>query len=426
MSELTACTECGFTTKSAQEFAAHIEQHEEDHHRSSSGELSHTQTIEWTEESNSSGESNSPSPARTPTRNQATVIKPEPQEETFSPPKLESVIHLTPATVGKSNKVAHVCPHCNFKTFMSQHMKSHLEAHERHQGQMYQCDICQMQFSQKANMHRHRMRHSGVKPYECRFCKKRFFRKDQMQEHSMTHIKTGMDFDCPVAECPQQFSQHSSLRTHLEEMHNISSDQPASCKRCNLMFQNSRRLLLHYQTRHDESSSSDASSRKSSHSLSSAKRKRVTPPTSIPLISSKSITDQLQQMVQNEINAQQIPAEIQKTNVPEIEQTPTPTFPISNEDLLMLCLSGNAAALQNAAAVAVSAASSLGSTSFLPQTQLAVPWPAIQQSSQSPTETATAAHSPSIESGSSAESNEDSAKEGKLVSSYDHQLKMYQ
>lgn len=131
--------------------------------------------------------------------------------------------------------------------------------------------------------------------------------------------------------------QMQTFRTHLEEMHNISSDQPASCKRCNLMFQNSRRLLLHYQTRHDESSSSDvrttkfrrrckkkqeiqASSRKSSHSLSSVKRKRVTPPTSIPLISSKSITDQLQQMVQNEINAQQLPTEIQKTNVPEIEQ----------------------------------------------------------------------------------------------------------
>ncbi|KAL6724368.1 hypothetical protein Aduo_019263 [Ancylostoma duodenale] len=55
------------------------------------------------------------------------------------------------------------------------------DAHERHQGQMYQCDICQMQFSQKANMHRHRMRHSGVKPYECRYCKKRFFRKDQVR-----------------------------------------------------------------------------------------------------------------------------------------------------------------------------------------------------------------------------------------------------
>ena len=109
-----------------------------------------------------------------------------------------------------------------------------------------------MQFSQKANMHRHRMRHSGVKPYECRFCFKKFFRKDQMQEHSMTHIKTGDDFDCPVAGCIRQFSQHSALRSHLEEHHVISATQQASCKRCSLLFSNSRRLLLHYQTKHDE------------------------------------------------------------------------------------------------------------------------------------------------------------------------------
>ncbi|GMT35489.1 hypothetical protein PFISCL1PPCAC_26786, partial [Pristionchus fissidentatus] len=163
---------------------------------------------------------------------------------------------LTSDAVKKSNKAMHVCPHCNFTTFMSQHMKSHLEAHERHQGQMYQCDICQMQFSQKANMHRHRMRHSGVKPYECRYCKKRFFRKDQMQEHSMTHIKTGADFDCPVALCPLQFSQHSALRAHLDESHQITSGTPASCKRCSLLFANSRRLLLHYQTKHDEGDTS--------------------------------------------------------------------------------------------------------------------------------------------------------------------------
>ena len=117
---------------------------------------------------------------------------------------------------------------------------------------MYQCDICQMQFSQKANMHRHRMRHSGVKPYECRYCFKKFFRKDQMQEHSMTHIKTGDDFDCPVADCNRQFSQHSALRSHLEEQHVISQTQQASCKRCSLLFANSRRLLLHYQTKHDD------------------------------------------------------------------------------------------------------------------------------------------------------------------------------
>ncbi|VDK53721.1 unnamed protein product [Cylicostephanus goldi] len=162
----------------------------------------------------------------------------------------------------------------------------------------------------QANMHRHRMRHSGVKPYECRYCKKRFFRKDQtckvavslerrlrkkglddeihslrqavlplkirdanfisqtctpkqvehiqMQEHSMTHIKTGVDFDCPVAFCTHQFSQHSTLRSHLDEAHNVCASSPASCKRCSLLFANSRRLLLHYQTRHDDSECSGA------------------------------------------------------------------------------------------------------------------------------------------------------------------------
>lgn len=73
-----------------------------------------------------------------------------------------------------------------------------------------------------------------------------------MQEHSMTHIKTGADFDCPVALCDKQFSQHSSLRTHLDEAHSIAPSTPASCKRCSLLFANSRRLLLHYQTKHDE------------------------------------------------------------------------------------------------------------------------------------------------------------------------------
>ncbi|KAJ1366615.1 Zinc finger protein ztf-16 [Parelaphostrongylus tenuis] len=165
MDELNACTECGFTTSSIEVFTSHIEHHEEEHNRSSSGELSHAQTIEWTE-----SDSPTPSPNSVPEKS-------SPRTVTGDNPSLEetSVIQEPPVSGTKASKIAHVCPHCNFTTFMSQHMKSHLDAHERHQGQMYQCDICQMQFSQKANMHRHRMRHSGVKPYECRYCKKRFF-----------------------------------------------------------------------------------------------------------------------------------------------------------------------------------------------------------------------------------------------------------
>ncbi|KJH41255.1 zinc finger, C2H2 type [Dictyocaulus viviparus] len=309
MEELNACTECGFTTSSIEEFTSHIEHHEEEHNRSSSGELSQTQTIEWTE-----SDSLTPSPSD-PDKNLPTT-GPEnnlPSEET-------ATIQKPPVAAIKTSKTAHICPHCNFTTFMSQHMKSHLDAHERHQGQMYQCDICQMQFSQKANMHRHRMRHTGVKPYECRYCKKRFFRKDQMQEHSMTHIKTGIDFDCPVAFCTHQFSQHSTLRSHLDEAHSICAASPASCKRCSLLFANSRRLLLHYQTRHDDTERGSVTVRNESESPSKRKRPlpNSTPQSHTHLMCTKDFSPHQTDSSEN-----------------VLQQT---TYPITSEDLLMMCL----------------------------------------------------------------------------------------
>uniref|UniRef100_A0AC34QH03 C2H2-type domain-containing protein n=1 Tax=Panagrolaimus sp. JU765 TaxID=591449 RepID=A0AC34QH03_9BILA len=307
MEGMNACAECGFTTTNFSEFASHIEEHEKTVIPSWSGESSPSTSPRGSSDSgiSSSGiaeESVSKNPdspvqnfSASDTSNMFIASNPfaglsmvaaamaavsnSENLQTFS--HIDAGLNLSssqqqhlsedssPETPPKHNgaaiedrdvrnkavkseKVMHSCPHCNFTTVMSQHMKSHLEAHERHQGSMYQCDICKMQFSQKANMHRHRMRHSGVKPYECRFCLKKFFRKDQMQEHSMTHIKTGDDFDCPVADCNRQFSQHSALRTHLEDQHIISATQQASCKRCSLLFSNSRRLLLHYQTKHDD------------------------------------------------------------------------------------------------------------------------------------------------------------------------------
>lgn len=38
---------------------------------------------------------------------------------------------------------------------------------------LFECDVCNMKFSNGANMRRHKMRHTGVKPYECRVCQKR-------------------------------------------------------------------------------------------------------------------------------------------------------------------------------------------------------------------------------------------------------------
>uniref|UniRef100_A0A7E4ZWP8 Protein krueppel n=1 Tax=Panagrellus redivivus TaxID=6233 RepID=A0A7E4ZWP8_PANRE len=307
MEGMNACTLCGHTTTDLTEFATHIEQHEKSALASIttcwSGENTPSTSPRGSTDSGVSSTgapeplspedtekreaATSPSPnSITPTSTNMFVatnpfasmvaaamaavsgaeklpqMVPQPETGSISPPQQ---LPEQPVVVpeeretrrsGKAEKVMHSCPHCNFTTYMSQHMKSHLEAHERHQGAMYQCDICHMEFSQKANMHRHRMRHNGTKPYACRFCQKRFFRKDQMQEHSMTHIKTGDNFDCPVADCTLRFSQHRVLASHLEELHEISPSQQASCKRCSLLFSNPRRLLLHYQTKHDENDTS--------------------------------------------------------------------------------------------------------------------------------------------------------------------------
>lgn len=320
MDELNACTECGFTTPSMEIFTSHIEHHEEEHNRSSSGELSHAQTIEWTESDSSTLSPNSVPEKSSP----RTAPYDNPSFEDTPPSQLQTL------AIGKtSSKTVHVCPHCNFTTYMSQHMKSHLDAHARHQGQMYQCDICQMQFSQKANMHRHRMRHSGVKPYECRYCKKRFFRKDQMQEHSMTHIKTGVDFDCPVAFCSSKFSQHSILRSHLDEAHNISATLPASCKRCSLLFANPRRLLLHYQTRHDDRECGVDSSATKTNGLS-PKRTRVRSSCESPSYSTA--------LCNKDISPHRSDSS-EKSSSPDWDQRSA--NPITSEDLLMMCLSSS-------------------------------------------------------------------------------------
>lgn len=42
-----------------------------------------------------------------------------------------------------------------------------------HHRKLFECDVCNMKFSNGANMRRHKMRHTGVKPYECRICQKR-------------------------------------------------------------------------------------------------------------------------------------------------------------------------------------------------------------------------------------------------------------
>ncbi|VDK30427.1 unnamed protein product [Gongylonema pulchrum] len=80
----------------------------------------------------------------------------------------------------ENSRSMHSCPFCAYRTPLSQRMRSHLAAHENCQEQMYECDECLVQFTEKSNMLRHRLQHSGIKPCRCKFCPKTFFRNDQV------------------------------------------------------------------------------------------------------------------------------------------------------------------------------------------------------------------------------------------------------
>ncbi|CAG9820213.1 unnamed protein product [Phaedon cochleariae] len=112
---------------------------------------------------------------------------------------------------------------------------------------MFECDVCQMKFSNGANMRRHKMRHTGVKPYECRVCQKRFFRKDHLAEHFTTHTKT-LPYHCPI--CNRGFQRQIAMRAHFQNEHVGQHDLVKSCPLCSYRAGSMKSLRIHFFNRH--------------------------------------------------------------------------------------------------------------------------------------------------------------------------------
>ncbi|ENN81025.1 hypothetical protein HUJ04_009707 [Dendroctonus ponderosae] len=118
---------------------------------------------------------------------------------------------------------------------------------ERAQRKAFDCDICKMKFSNGANMRRHKMRHTGVKPYECKVCQKRFFRKDHLAEHFTTHTKA-LPYHCPI--CNRGFQRQIAMRAHFQNEHVGQHDLVKSCPLCNFRAGSMKSLRIHFFNRH--------------------------------------------------------------------------------------------------------------------------------------------------------------------------------
>jgi KRAB domain-containing zinc finger protein len=147
--------------------------------------------------------------------------------------------------VQKSNrfKVAssirkHKCETCNKRFLHLCHLNIHNRMHSK--KKRFACDQCQMSFSTKGNLSRHkRTTHSGEKPYQCDICKKTFGQSNDLTKHKRTH--TGeKPYQCDL--CPKKFAQSNDLTKH-KRIH--SGEKPYSCDLCQKKFSQLSNLTNH-------------------------------------------------------------------------------------------------------------------------------------------------------------------------------------
>ncbi|XP_041972863.1 zinc finger protein ztf-16-like [Aricia agestis] len=155
------------------------------------------------------------------------------------------------------------CTTCNsFSTLSSRALTTHMaqcspdnnnvaatqnNTDARPHRKLFECDVCNMKFSNGANMRRHKMRHTGVKPYECRVCQKRFFRKDHLAEHFTTHTKS-LPYHCPI--CNRGFQRQIAMRAHFQNEHVGQHDLVKTCPLCSYRAQTMKSLRVHFFNRH--------------------------------------------------------------------------------------------------------------------------------------------------------------------------------
>ncbi|CAL2030965.1 unnamed protein product [Caenorhabditis brenneri] len=160
-------------------------------------------------------------------------------------------------------QVKYACHLCSFRTNQQPMFEKHLVAHES--KEMFHCDGCDQQFTQKANLVRHKnQQHVKTRRLQCRYCEKWYYRRDQLNEHMMTHIKKlEMEFQCPVKQCGMRFNKWIDLTGHMD-IHLITPENRGECKKCCRNYNKSRHLLVHFFADHngDETEINGPSSKK--------------------------------------------------------------------------------------------------------------------------------------------------------------------
>lgn len=61
----------------------------------------------------------------------------------------------------------------------------------------YKCDVCSREFTLSANLKRHMLIHTSMRPFQCHVCFKTFVQKQTLKTHMIVHLPV-KPFKCKV------------------------------------------------------------------------------------------------------------------------------------------------------------------------------------------------------------------------------------
>jgi uncharacterized Zn-finger protein len=137
----------------------------------------------------------------------------------------------------QSKEKRFTCDQCQMKFSLKSNLLKHKRIHA--EVKPFSCDFCQMKFSQSSQLTYHTRTHTGEKPYHCDICQKNFTRSYHLTIHKRSH--TGeKPYSCDL--CPKKFAQSNNLIVH-KRIH--TGEKPYHCDICQKKFAKSENLSRH-------------------------------------------------------------------------------------------------------------------------------------------------------------------------------------
>nr|CAD7577274.1 unnamed protein product [Timema californicum] len=138
--------------------------------------------------------------------------------------------------ISRPSHKASVCEQCGRCCLTGAELRKHLVAHSTLRP--WRCEHCSKSFKRKDNLRRHVRTHERLKTWRCEYCGKSFNSKAVREEHISTHNVTAL-WSCQT--CGKTFARKSSMREHELMTHN----RCWVCKRCDRAFERRHDLKRH-------------------------------------------------------------------------------------------------------------------------------------------------------------------------------------